>query len=95
MLRAFDFPVVAGTGGGRGFVWGRAPVSSRAEVFVQRQAGRRWIQVAKVRTSADGVFQVRFHARGKASYRARVAHGPTSLAYYAAPIPARQTHTGS
>ncbi len=93
MLSGFDFPVVAGVSGGRGFVWGRAPVSRRSEVLVQRATGRRWIQVAKARTGADGVFMVRFPARGNGRYRARVVHGPTSVAYYSAPIPAQRTHT--
>lgn len=91
MGQAFGFPVVAGGN----FVWGRAPVTSRSEVYVQRRVGSHWIQIAKARTSRDGVFLIHFRRHGHANYRARVAHGSTSLAYYSAPIPARQTHTGS
>ena len=39
------------------------------------------------RPARDGVFTVRFSASGNATYRAQVAHGPRSLAYYSAPIP--------
>lgn len=91
-LQAFGFPVVAAVSRGRGFVWGRAPVSGRVHMIVERRAGRRWQQVTTTLTGSDGVFEVHFKAGGNATYRARVAHGPTSLAYDSTPIPPRRTH---
>ncbi len=91
-LRAFAFPVVASVSHASGFVWGRAPVSRRVRVVVERAAGRRWQRVTTTLTGSDGVFEVRFHARGNGVYRARVVQGPTSLAYDSRPIPPRRTH---
>lgn len=92
MLRAFAFPVVAGVSGGRGFAWGRAPVSRRVGIVVQRATGHGWKTVAKTLTASDGVFYVRFRARGNGRYRAQIARGATSLVYDSTPIPPRRTH---
>lgn len=91
-LRAFAFPVVASVSGGGGFVWGRAPVSHRVTVVVERRAGHRWRELTAVQTGSDGVFRVRFRARGNGIYRARVVRGPVSLAYDSRPIPPSRTH---
>jgi hypothetical protein len=91
-LQAFAFPVVAGVHGGRGFAWGRAPVSRRVRVFVERAAGRRWKVISTTRTASDGVFDVTFRARGNGLYRAQIAHGATSLAYKSTPIPPKRTN---
>jgi hypothetical protein len=91
-LQALAFPVVASVSHGRAFVWVRAPVTTPAHVEVERGFGRAWRVVAAVRTGADGVFQVSFGTHGNGLYRARVAGGPTSLAYDSRPIPPRRTH---
>ncbi|MGI8904001.1 MAG: hypothetical protein ACR2IP_10165 [Solirubrobacteraceae bacterium] len=91
-LQAFAFPVVASVAHGRGFVWGRAPVSQAVRVVVERASGRGWKQIANVRTGADGIFLTRFQAGTNGRYRARVEHGPVSLAYDSTPIPPRRTH---
>jgi hypothetical protein len=90
-LRAFAFPVVASARRNRGFVWGRAPTSRRVRVFIQRASGHSWKTIATARTGLDGVFYVRVRARRNGLYRARVARGPTSLAYDSKPIPPRRT----
>jgi hypothetical protein len=91
-LRAFAFPVVAGVQRGRGFVWGRAPVSRRVQVAVERAEGPSWKRVATIPTGPDGVFYVKFRARGNGRYRARVVNGAVSLTYDSTPIPPRRTH---
>lgn len=91
-LRAFSFPVVASVAHGHGFVWGRAPVSRAVQVVVERGAGRGWKRIATLRTGSDGVFLLPFRARANGRYRARVAHGPVSLAYDSTAIPPRRTH---
>jgi hypothetical protein len=91
-LQAFSFPVVASVSRGRGFVWGRAPVSAPVRVVVERAAGKRWQSLGTVRTASDGVFEFHFQARVNGTYRAVVVHGPTSLSYNSAPIPAKRTH---
>jgi hypothetical protein len=94
-LRAFSFPFIASVHAGRGFAWGRVPLSKRVRVVVQRRAGRRWIVVARVRTASDGTFSARFPASGKGVFRAVVARGPVSLPYNSTPIPPRRTHAFS
>ncbi|MGI8412584.1 MAG: hypothetical protein ACR2QA_08820 [Solirubrobacteraceae bacterium] len=91
-LRAFAFPVVASVSRARGFVWGRAPVSRRVLVVVERHTGHRWMRMAQIRTGSDGVFYVRFRATGNGLYRARVLGGAVSLPYDSTPIPPRRTH---
>ncbi len=76
MMSAFGFPVIASVARGRGYVWGRAPVTRRVAVVVQRSVHGRWMRVAAVRSGADGVFQARFGATGNGTYRATVARGP-------------------
>jgi len=57
---------------------------------VERGAGRGWKRIATLRTGSDGVFLLRFRARANGRYRARVAHGPVSLAYDSTAIPPRR-----
>jgi hypothetical protein len=91
-LQAVAFPVVAGLTHGRGFVWGRAPVSHSVRVVVERAVGRRWRTLTTVRTGRAGVFVAYFAARRNGVYRAQVVGGPTSLPYNSTPIPPRRTH---
>jgi hypothetical protein len=91
-LRAFAFPVIASVNGGRGFVWGRAPVASRTRIIVQRPRGRGWENVAWLRTGTDGVFDAHFRASNNGLYRVHVLGGPTSLAYNSRSIPPERTH---
>jgi hypothetical protein len=91
-LRAFAFPVVASVTGERGYVWGRAPVSRRVRVVVQREVRGRWAAIARVLTGTRGIFSISFRARGNGLYRARVLGGPVSLPYDSAPIPPSYTH---
>jgi hypothetical protein len=91
-MQAFTFPFIASVSHRRGFGWGRAPVSHRVRIFVQRRTRRGWRTVASARTGSDGIFSAHFAASGNATYRAQVSHGPRSLAYNSAPIPPRPTH---
>jgi hypothetical protein len=91
-LHALAFPVVAVVSRGHGLAWGRAPVSSRTRIIVQRARGRGWTNVAWLRTGTDGVFEARFRAFGNGLYRAHVLGGPTSFAYNSRPIPPKRTH---
>lgn len=91
-MQAFAFPVVASVGGGRGLVWGRAPVSDAVSILVQRSAGRGWRTVARLRSGADGVFLARFRALANGSYRARISGGSASLPYDSRPIPPARIH---
>jgi hypothetical protein len=91
-MQAFTFPFIASVSHRRGFAWGRAPVSRRVRVFVQRQTHGRWKTVASTQSGSDGIFSVRFGATGNATYRAQVSHGSRSLTYNSAAIPPRSTH---
>jgi hypothetical protein len=91
-LQAFAFPVVASVSHGRGFVWGRAPVSSPASIVVEHFVGGSWRSVSTVSTGRYGVFAAYFRARGNGVYRAQMIGGSTSLAYNSRPIPPRRTH---
>jgi hypothetical protein len=91
-LWAYAFPFIASVDHGSGFAWGRVPVSRRMKVLVERGYGGRWRVVARARTGADGVFDVRFRAPGNGLYRAVTVGGPTSLAYDSRAIPPRRTH---
>jgi hypothetical protein len=90
-LKAFGVPFIASVTRGRGFAWGRVPVSLPASVAVQRRTRHGWRTVAHAETGADGVFSVGFRARGNAVFRAQ-SGAITSLPYYSARIPARRTH---
>lgn len=92
LLRAFEFPVIGSVAGGRGYVWGRAPVSRSAQVVVERASGRGWRYVTTVGTGSDGIFTARFRASGNGVYRARVLRGAASLGYDTHPIPPKRTH---
>jgi hypothetical protein len=94
-LQAFAFPFVATVSRRRGSAWGRVPVSRRVKVFVQHKTKHGWRTVSSVRTGRDGVFTAHFAARGNGTYRARVAHGQTSLEYFSARIPGKRIHAVS
>jgi hypothetical protein len=91
-LNALAFPFVSGVHRRAGWAWGRVPSSRSMSVVVERAKGRRWVRVARTRTGSDGVFFVRFGARGNGRYRARALGGPTSIPYDSRPIPPRRTH---
>jgi hypothetical protein len=91
-LQAFGFPVVASVGGGRGLVWGRAPVSQPVSILVQQAVGHGWRTVARLRTGADGIFLARFRARANGIYRALISGGAASLPYNSRPIPPARIH---
>lgn len=92
MMQAFRFPVVAGVTHGRGFVWGRAPVSGRVRVAIAHKVGHRWKRIGTARTSSDGVFDFHFAANRNGTYRASAPHGDISQAYDSTPIPRARTH---
>jgi hypothetical protein len=92
MLTAYAFPFVASVTGRSGLAWGRAPISGRRSVRVQRLSGHRWRTVATVLSGPAGVFEARFRTRGNALFRATVVDGPTSLTYNSRPILPRRTH---
>jgi hypothetical protein len=91
-LSAFAFPFIASVSRGKGFAWGRVPVSHRVRVLVQRAVGSRWASVASLESDRHGIFTARFPASQNGLYRAQVPGGPTSLAYDSVPIPPRRTH---
>jgi hypothetical protein len=92
MMLAFRFPVVAAVTRHRGFVWGRAPVSRRTRVVIERRSGHRWRQIGTVHSGSDGVFEFHFAANGNGVYRARIPHGIASPGYNSRAIPAVRTH---
>lgn len=92
MMQGFRFPVIARVRAGRGYIWGRAPVSSRVKVIGQHRVGRTWKAIKTVRTGSDGVFQLRFAAHGNGIYRAVIPGRAVSLGYNSKPIPAARTH---
>jgi hypothetical protein len=93
MMQAYTFPVIASVTGGRGYVWGRAPVSTRTTVTIQEGAGHGWKRVGTAHTGSDGIFQLRFPSTGNGTFRAIASGGATSLGYNSRPIPAVRTHT--
>jgi hypothetical protein len=74
-LRAFRFPFVAfREKGGQVSYWGRTPAGIRKAVIVE-QKRRGWKRVATPKVDRYGIFQGRVPARGKGSFRARLANG--------------------
>jgi hypothetical protein len=96
MFRAFQFPVYASISrAGRGYVWGRAPISHRATVVIERSApGHLWIRAGTARTHSDGTFVAHLRHARHAVYRARVRSGVVSLGYRPIPIAPGRTHPG-
>jgi hypothetical protein len=95
MLTAFEFPLVASVARHRGYVWGRAPVSQRVHVVIQRSApGNRWIRVATALTRTDGTFAVHLRRAKGGVYRATAPGGLASLGYRSRPIKPGRTHGG-
>ncbi len=90
--QAFAFPVVAGVASGQGFVWGRAPVSHRVRVLVQRPSQQRWLTVAAcgpVRRRFRCSLQARGNGRLPRACCRRSDQSPLRLKT----DPARQTHS--
>jgi hypothetical protein len=95
MLQAFEFPFIATVAHGRGSVWGRVPVSGRAQVVIERAAaGHHWIRVGSARTHTDGTFTARLRHPKRGVYRAVGPHGAASLGYRTSPIKPGRTHGG-
>jgi hypothetical protein len=72
--RAFHFPFVARpAGGGKGLVWGRAPVSGRLKIEVRGRSG--WRVVHTLRVNARSTFLSHFEQRSSGAVRMRARVG--------------------
>jgi hypothetical protein len=71
-LEAFRFPFVAFRVANGVSIWGRTPSGQRGSVIIQRQAGTRWISVARVRADRYGIFSKHLHASSASAMRARL-----------------------
>lgn len=81
-LAAFRFPFVAFKRSHGVFVWGRVPPSALGKrVAVQQTIGLGWQTRAVVRPRGSGIFSATLRTPRAGSLRARIAHGPTSVAF--------------
>ena len=81
-LKAFRFPFVAFRAGTRVSVWGRTPFGKRGFVLVERQAGKHWIPVARLRADRYGIFSQPLSAPATTALRARlVSSSETSIPF--------------
>ncbi len=55
-LEAFRFPFVAFRAGSGVAVWGRTPFGKSGSVIIERQAGKGWTSVARLRADRYGIF---------------------------------------
>jgi hypothetical protein len=69
-LQTFRFPFTARRQRGRVAVWGRAPADGTVEI--QRRDGSRWTTVARLRATADEVFEPNLALKGRPTLRARL-----------------------
>ena len=53
-------------------VWGRTPFGKSGSVIVERQSGKRWISVARVRADRHGIFSQPLSAQATSALRARL-----------------------
>lgn len=91
-LKAFRFPFVAFRAGSSVSVWGRTPFGKSGSVIVERQAGNRWISVARLRADRNGIFSRRLSALATTALRARlVSTSEPSLAFSLTVPPDRRT----
>jgi len=78
-FEAYRFPLVVMPSGRSAAVWGIAPQTG--SVAVQRQQGRIWRVLFKVRASAGRVFTRNVSARLRGNFRA-IVNGETSLVWH-------------
>ncbi len=77
-LEAYRFPLVVMPSGHSATVWGIAPRGGR--VAVERQSGRSWKTLFRIRDSAGGVFVRKISSRLRGNFRA-VVGGEASLVW--------------
>jgi hypothetical protein len=80
------FPFAAVPEGSGVTAWGRTPDARRRTVTIERRAGRRWRRVARVRSTAGGIFRRRIRGARGATFRARSGRS-RSKPYKATPNP--------
>jgi hypothetical protein len=91
-LEAFRFPFVAFRAGRGVSVWGRTPFGKSASVIVERQAGKRWISIARLRADRNGIFSQPLSAQATTALRARlVSSSETSIPFSLTVPPDRPT----
>jgi hypothetical protein len=91
-LQAFRFPFVAFRARSGVSVWGRTPFGRSGSVIVERQAGNRWVSVARLRADRNGIFSRRLSAPSATALRARlVSPSEPSLPFSLTVPPDRRT----
>ena len=81
-LEAFRFPFVAFRSGSAITVWGRTPFGGSGSVVVERQLGKRWISIARLRANRNGIFSQALSAQAATALRARlVSSSETSIPF--------------
>ena len=91
-LEAFRFPFVAFRAGSAVTVWGRTPLGESGSVIVERQSGKRWISIARMRADRDGIFSRPLSAQAATALRARlVSSSETSIPFSLTVPPDRPT----
>jgi hypothetical protein len=71
-LEAFRFPFVAFRTRSVVTVWGRTPSGGSGSVIVERQSGKHWISIARLRAARDGIFSRPLLAQAATVLRARL-----------------------
>jgi hypothetical protein len=91
-LEAFRFPFVAFRSGSTIAVWGRTPFGLGGSVVVERQSGKRWISIARLRANRNGIFSRALSAQAATTLRARlVSSSETSIPFSLTVPPDRPT----
>jgi len=91
-LEAFRFPFVAFRAGSDVSVWGRTPFGKSDAVIVERQAGKRWISIARLRADRNGIFSQPLSPPATTALRARlVSSSETSIPFSLSVPPDRPT----
>ncbi len=86
-LEAFRFPFVAFRAGSAVTVWGRTPFGKSGSVIVERQSGKRWISVARVRADRHGIFSQPLSAQATSALRARLVSSPETSIPFSLTVP--------
>ena len=86
-LEAFRFPFVAFRAGSAVTVWGRTPFGKSGSVIVERQSGKRWISVARLRADRHGIFSQPLSAQATSALRARLVSSPETSIPFSLTVP--------